>query len=67
MVAPKLTDDLYEEMKALLLNKQVDVNDAVVLRNRKTDALKWSVEKLKSLLGPEVVYFGVDTHGLNAW
>ncbi len=39
-VAPRLTDDLYEEMKALLLNKQVDVNDAVVLCSRKTDARK---------------------------
>ena len=66
-VAPRLTDSLYEEMKALLLNKQVDVNDAVVLCSRKTDARKWSVEKLKTLPEPEVVYFGVDTHGSNRW
>lgn len=66
-VAPKLTDDLYEEMKALLLNKQVNVNDAVVLCSRKVDARKWSVEKLKTLPEPEVVYFGVDTHGSSRW
>lgn len=45
----------------------MDVNDAVVPCSRKTDARKWSVEKLKTLPEPEVVYFGVDTHGCNRY
>ena len=62
-LTPVLTDELYEEMKALLLNRDVDVNEAVVLCCRKKDARVWSVSKLKCLDGPEVIYYGVDKHG----
>lgn len=62
-LAPVLTGELYEEMKALWMNRDVDFEEAVVLCCRKKDARVWSVGKLQDLDGDAVVYFGVDRHG----
>ena len=56
-VAPVLTGELYEEMKALWMNQDVQVEDAVVLCCRKKDAQVWSVGKLQELDGEDVGVF----------
>ena len=62
-VAPVLSDHLYDEMKALLFNREVDYCEAVVLCCRKRDSRLWSINKLQGLEGPDVIYCGVDRHG----
>ena len=61
-LAPLLTDDLYEEMKVLLMSREVGFEEAIALCCRKKDAHVWSVGKLKDLDGDDVIYFGVDRH-----
>lgn len=39
------------------------MNEAVVLCCRKKEARVWSVGKLKSLPGSDVIYYGADCHG----
>ena len=58
-----LTGDLYEEMKALWTNREVQLEDAIVLCCRKKDARVWSINKLLESDGQAIVYFGVDRHG----
>ena len=57
------TQKLYEEMKAQLSNKGVDVEEAMVLCCKKKDARLWFVRRLRKLKGGDFRSHGVDGHG----
>ena len=62
-LASVLSSELYEEMKALWMNGEVQLEEAVMLCRTKKDARVWSLGKLQDLDGDAVVYFGVDRQG----
>ena len=61
--AQTLGQHLYEEIKQLWQHNQVYYDEAVIMCCTKQIARQLSMNRLKNLEGPKMVYFVADWHG----